>query len=480
MEGGVRLLRKKRSIVGEPGRGGLKALLLPLALLILLPVFGWGMQAASAEEQVPQKPALISSDSGSGTVYIVPVESTIERGLAAFLDRAITEAEEAKAALLLLKIDTPGGSLQSAGEIGSRIASAKIPTVAYVEAKAASAGAYIALNADRIVMTPGSSIGAAMVVDSAGEAVESPKIVSFWSSEMQSAAEKNGRKGEIAVGMVDPHLVVELKELGRTKERGQILSLTANEALQVGYSDAVLSSTDEAIRWAGMEHWSTVEVKPTIAERLSRWLTSDGISTLLLIIGLAGIFIEVFVPGFGAPGITGLVAFALYFFGQYIAGFAGIESIVLFLLGILFLLLEIFLPSFGILFVLGVAGIAGGIGMAAYDTGDALQSLGIAVLIAAVIVAAFAYIFRKKGIWNRFVLREQLTKEEGFVPNEGREEWIGKTGVALTPLRPAGTAEVEGTRLDVVSFGDYIETGTRIRVMATDGTRIVVQKDSAE
>ena len=473
------MLRKIRPAMGGRSRKfALAFMLLPL-LLLMLPIFALS-EASASEGAATAESKLVPENDGTGTVYVVPVHSTIERGMATFLDRAITEAEEAKAALLILKIDTPGGSLLSADEIGRRISSAKVPTVAFVEAKAASAGAYLALNANRIVMAPGSTIGAAMVVDSNGDAVENPKTVSFWASEMKSAAEKNGRNGTIAVGMVDPQQIVEMKEIGRTKEKGQIISLTANEALQVGYADAKASSVQEAAEWAGMDQYTTVNVNPTFAEKLSRWLTSDLISTVLMIVGLAGIFIELFVPGFGAPGITGVVAFALYFFGQYVAGFAGSEAIVLFVLGLLFLLLEMFIPSFGILGILGVAGVAAGIGMAAYDTGDALQSLGIAVLVAGVIVAVVAYLFRRKGIWNRFVLRERLTSDEGFIPDAGREIWVGKTGVAVSPLRPSGTAEVDGTRIDVVSYGDYIEPGTRIRVMETDGTRIVVKKESPE
>ncbi|THF72783.1 nodulation protein NfeD [Cohnella fermenti] len=454
------------------------AMLLMLLPLLTLSAVGSAVaaDASAVSSGSASEDKLVSGSSSSGTVYVIPVESTVERGMASFLDRAITEAEDAQASLIVLTIDTPGGSLLSADEIGTRIAGAKVPTVAYVKAKAASAGSYIALNADRIAMAPGSTIGAAMVVNASGEAVENPKTVSFWSSEMRSAAEKNGRDGRIAIGMVDPQQVVEMPAIGQTKGKGEIISLTANEALKVGFADVVAASTDEAIRWAGMEQWTTVEVEPSLAERLSRWLTSDAISTILLIVGLAGIFIELIVPGFGAPGITGVVAFALYFFGQYVAGFAGAEAIVLFMLGLIFLVLEIFLPSFGILAILGVAGVASGIGMAAYDTGNALQSLGLAVLIAAVLVAGFAYLFRKKGVWNRFVLRDSLTKEEGYVPNADRSPWVGKTGVALTPLRPAGTAEVEGTRLDVVTYGDYIEAGTKIKVMEADGTRIAVRK----
>ncbi|WP_235427235.1 NfeD family protein [Cohnella kolymensis] len=412
----------------------------------------------------------------AGAVYVIPVKQTVQSGLSSFLDRALTEAEQAKASLVVLEIDTPGGRLDTAEEIGQRIRSSAVPTVAFVTGKAASAGAYLALNAGDIAMAPGTTIGAAMIVDAAGNPVENPKYVSFWAEEMRSAAELNGRNPAIAIGMVDPKRVVELKELGETKEKGQILSLSADSALKVGYSELTAKSTDEVIEWKGLSDRQVIDMNPSLAEKIAEVVTSPGISTLLLILGIAGIAIEMLVPGFGVPGFTGLIAFGLYFFGQSIAGFAGMESMVLFILGIILLVLEMFVPSFGILGILGIAALIFGITMGAFDTGNALQSLGIAVLVASVIILIFAYIFRRKGIWNRFILRDELTADQGYVPNEGRQSWLGQEGLALSELRPAGVAEIGGQRVDVVTSGEFVERGKPVRVISADGTRIVVKE----
>lgn len=436
-----------------------------LLMLSVIPLTGVLIGSVSAAD----------SPSG-GSVYVIPVQQTVQSGLASFLDRALQEAEEAKASLVVLEIDTPGGRLDTAEQIGERIRSSTVPTVAFVTGKAASAGAYLALNAGDIAMAPGSAIGAAMIVDQYGNAIENPKLVSFWSSQMKSAAELNGRNPAIAIGMVDPNKVVEMKELGDTKEKGQILSLSAEEALKVGYTDTIAKTVDEVIAWKGLSDRPVVDLNPSFAEKLSEFLTSPGITILLLIIGIAGVAIEMLVPGFGLPGIIGLVGFGLYFFGQSIAGFAGMEAIVLFVIGIGLLVAEIFIPSFGILGILGIAALIFGISMGAYDSGTAIQSFGIAVAIAAVIVAVFAYIFRKRGIWNRFILSEQLTTEKGYVPQISRERWVGREGVTLSLLRPSGLAEVDGQRLDVISSGEYIEKGTPIRVVSVDGTRILVKE----
>ncbi|WP_241158430.1 NfeD family protein [Cohnella candidum] len=449
------------------GRGLWRKLIFPIMLAISL--FGAGNAAVLAADNVPKT-------AKAGPVYVIPVHMTVQSGLASFLDRALTEAEEAGAALAVLEVDTPGGRLDTAEEIGLRIRSAKVPTVAFVNGKAASAGAYLSLNAGDIAMAPGSTIGAAMIVNQTGEAVRDPKLIGHWTSEMIAAAELNGRKPDIAAAMVDPDTSVTMQEIGRTKEKGQILSLSAEEALKVGYSDRTSKSVAEVVAWQGLSDRTVVEIRPTFSERVSEWLTQPGVATLLLIVGIAGIAIELLVPGFGIPGIVGLLAFGLYFFGQSIAGFAGRESIVFFVAGIVLLILEMFMPSFGILGVLGIAGVVYGIVNAAFDTGHALQSLGIAALVAIVIVTIVAYVFRRRGIWNRFILKDQLTTDQGYVPNEPREGLVGEQGIALSTLRPAGVADIAGRRMDVVTSGEFVEHGRRVRVIAVDGTRIVVKE----
>ncbi|WEK53060.1 MAG: NfeD family protein [Candidatus Cohnella colombiensis] len=412
----------------------------------------------------------------AGSVYVIPVHQTVESGLESFLERALTEAEEAKASLVILDINTPGGRLGTAEDIGQRIRETTVPTVAFVTGKAASAGAYLALNAGDIVMAPATTIGAAMIVDQSGNAVENPKYVSFWSEEMASAAELNGRNRDIAVKMVDPDRVLELKDLGLSYTKGTILSLSADQALKVGYSELSAKSVDEILAWKGLSDRTIVELEPSLAERISEFITSSTMSTVLLILGIAGVAIELLVPGFGVPGIVGLLAFGLYFFGQSIAGFAGMESIVIFIIGIILLIIEMFAPSFGVLGVVGTVAIIFGITMGAYDTGNALQSLGIAFVVAIVVVAIFVYIFRKRGVWNRFILDDELTSEQGYVPNEDRDQWLGQEGIVLSALRPAGVVEIDGQRLDVVSSGEFIEKGTAVVVQLVDGTRIVVKE----
>jgi len=440
-------------------RGIAAALLLLAALPGAVPAFG-----AEGEESRGSGPA----------VYVIPVRQTIESGLEAFLKRAFREADEARAERIVLVINTNGGRLENAQNIGDLVASSPVPVTAFVESKAFSAGAYIALNADQIVMRPGSSIGAAAMVDAAGNLVDNPKLISAWTAEMRDAAEASGRHPDIAAAMADPNFRGDIPGLGR--EAGGILTLTAEEALRVGYADHLAGSVEEVIEWLGLGQRAVVHVEPTPAERAARVLTQPGVMLILLIVGIAGILIELLVPGFGVPGILGILSLALYFFGQYVAGFAGVESVALFVAGIILLVLELFVPSYGILGILGGAAVIGGIATAAYDTGDAVMTLLYALAAAAVLAAIAGYVFRRRGVWNKFILREALTSEEGYLSTETRADLEGKTGTAATPLRPAGVVLIDGERIDAVSDGGFIEAGARVRVTKAEGLRVVVRE----
>ncbi|MHA6530350.1 NfeD family protein [Paenibacillus sp. BAC0078] len=431
---------------------------------------------ASADDTPPRAPGAAVGETKSGPVFIIPVDQEIERGLQSFLERGFQEAANYGAVLIVLEIDTPGGLVNSAEQIGTLVRDSKIPTAAYIKGDAASAGSYIALNAGSIIMKPGSMIGAASLVDGSGKSVNDAKMVSYWKSKMVGAASLNGRDPEIAAGMMDVNLSVNKPELGVSKSKGQIIALSSSEALKAGYADSIASTPEEAITWLGYSTADIFRVEHTGAEKMSHFLTNPIIMTILLFVGIAGIVIELLVPGFGAPGIIGTLAFALYFFGNYVAGFAGAETWLLFILGLVMLVLELFVPSFGILGLLGSVSLVAGVVRAAYSYTHALFSLGIAFAAAAVVIIIVAVTFKERGIWNRFILQDSLTKEQGFVPVLEKLNLIGSMGVSLTPLRPAGTAMVGGERVDVVTEGSFISAGMPISVVKVEGGRVVVKE----
>ncbi|NBD22859.1 NfeD family protein [Paenibacillus glycinis] len=417
-----------------------------------------------------------AADSSAGsTVYVIDADRSVESGLYQHLKRAYKEAEEAKASRVLLVLNTLGGRVDSALNIGELIRGSKVPTTAFVEGKAVSAGTYIALNAQQIVMQPGSTIGAAAVVDGSGTLIDNPKTISFWTEEMKSAALLNDRDPDISAAMVNPSLVVELTELGRTKEKGDVLTLSAQDAVKAGYAEYTAATVEEALDGLKLNQPNVVTYEPSALERIGQFLTHPAVMTILLIVGIAGIAIEFMIPGFGAPGIIGMIAFVLYFFGHYVSGFAGFEDVALFIAGILLLVSEFFIPSFGILGILGAASLVSGVLLAAPNPKSALLSLAAAVVIAAVIVFFVAKRFAHKGVWNKFILRDQLTTEEGYRSSSDKADYLGRSGVAVTPLRPAGTARFGDERVDVVTLGEFIAANADVVVIKVEGTRVVVR-----
>lgn len=437
-----------------------------LVISLILPILGKTVLATSVS----------TSELQSGSVYIIPVDQDIERGLQKFMERGFIEATEMNASLIVLEINTPGGRIDTAHNIVDIIRNSKIPTVAYIHGDAASAGSYIALNANKIAMAPGSMIGAAALVDGiTGKRIDDPKLVAYWKSLMSGAAEVSKRNPKIAQGMTDVNMVVEMPEINDTKEKGEIISLTSEQALKVGYADTIATTTEEVVSWMGYSTDDIFHVEQSGAEKLAEFLTSPVVMTLLLFMGIAGVIIEIIVPGFGVPGILGIIGFVLYFFGNYVAGFAGSETWVLFIVGIIMLVLELFVPSFGILGLLGSASLIVGVVRAAYSTSHVALSLGVASVCALIVIIIVAIVFKKRGVWNRFILSDSLTKEKGYIPVLSKDNLLGKEGISVTPLRPAGTVTIEGERVDVVTDGEFIAKNTAVCVMKVEGSRIVVK-----
>lgn len=437
-----------------------------LAVLMLIPA---GISAAGSAKAAGE------TQNGAKLVYYIPAERTIESGLQRFLQRAYEDAEAHQASYIILDVNTLGGRVKEALDIGELIKTSKVPTAVFVRGKAFSAGSFIALNAKKIYMEPGSTIGAAAVVDGQGEELDpNAKTVAAWSSAMRSAAELNGRNPAIAEGMVNKNRTLAVPQLNKEFRQGELISLTSEEALKVGYAEGIAGSREEVLKALGLEGAQVEVFNPSFSENLARFLLHPVVTTVLFILGLAGIAIELFVPGFGIPGFIGAASFVLYFFGQYVAGFAGVEDVALFIIGIILLVIEIFVPGFGIWAIIGIICLMSGVIMAAYDSSAAALSLGIGFILAMVLAGFVIYAFRKRGIWNKFILKDELKTELGYVSQPVKEYLLGKTGKAMTSLRPAGTAVFDGERVDVVTAGEFIQQGQLVTVVLVEGGRIVV------
>ena len=160
-------------------------------------------------------------------------------------------------------------------------------------------------------------------------------------------------------------------------------------------------------------------------DHLSAFLTHPVTATVLLMVGIIGITLELLFFTSGLLALAGVAGFGLYFLGFYLAGFASFGDLAVLGLGLVLLILELVVPSFGILSVLGAICLFGGVLMASSDPKEAAFMLVIALLVAIVVIIAAIRTFKHRGIWNRFILKEQLTTSKGFTSSPDRSYLIG-------------------------------------------------------
>ncbi|MBM7716307.1 membrane-bound serine protease (ClpP class) [Bacillus thermophilus] len=412
----------------------------------------------------------VGASAKENNVYVIPIQNDVEKGLYAFLDRAISEAEENNADMIVFDMNTPGGAVDAARDIGNRIAEIKnIKTVTFVNSWAISAGSYIALHTEEIYMTPNAVMGAAAVIDQSGNTA-GEKAESMWLAAMEGAAKKSGRDPKIAKAMASGK--VDLPEL---KEKGKLLTLEADQAVKVGYSEGTVKDIDELLAKTNMSNAKVHTVETTFAESLARIITNPIVVPILLTIASLGLVLELYSPGFGIPGFMGLSSLLLFFYGHYVAGLAGYESLLLFILGLIFIAAEFFVAG-GILGILGTVAVIGSMLLAGENVIHMAVSIVTALIMAILFMIILVKVFGKRmNIFKRFILTDSTSSEKGYVSNVNRLELVGKKGVTITPLRPSGTVLIDDERIDVVAEGNFIENNTGVKVVKVEGSRIVVR-----
>jgi len=425
----------------------------------------------------------VSAADAARTVYVVPVEGIIDLGLAPFVQRVLDEAGEAGAAAVVLEINTFGGRVDAAVQIRDALLRAKIPTIAYVNKRAISAGALISLAAGNIIMANGSTIGAATPVQvgvpgAAAQPVDE-KTVSYMRKEFRATAESRKRPPLIAEAMVDADVVI--PEL---IEKGKLLTLTTEEALKHKLADSRADNLEIALEQSGLAGAEIRRATPNWAENLVRFLTHPILSSLLITIGMLGIIIEIRTPGFGIPGALGVTSLGLFFWGHWLVQLAGWEELLLLVAGAVLIAIEAFvIPGFGLVGALGIAALLGGLALSMVGAQDSYVVIITAAmrvvfaLIAAIIASLVMMRFLPRtAAGRRLILDTGLSAQQGYASApEGDSLWLGKTGHASTPLHPAGIAEIDGERVDVVSTGEPIDPGEAILVVRVDGNRVVVR-----
>jgi membrane-bound serine protease (ClpP class) len=458
---------------------------------------------------------------GGGTAvkaYVIPVAGTVDHGMAAFVGRCLREASKETGAVIVLEIDTYGGQVDAAFNIVDSVTACKAPTVAFVRSKAISAGALIALSASKMVMRPNATLGdvAPLVNTGEGPKMLGEKHQSPIRAKFRALAAKNGYPALLTEAMVTeefevfeatmPDTLLYLDSAGlaalapEVKSRissskpvvkaGELLTMTDAEALRYGFSKMTVGSVEEALQRLGYSGATVIPMGKNWSEGFVSVIAL--LAPALMMLGFSSIYIEMRSPGFGIPGIIGVCCLALVFFGQYMVGLANYTELLLLAIGAALLALEVLvIPGFGFAGFAGIALLIIGMVLsfqnfvlpspelpwqaAVLKRNIVLVSLSIIGAIVLVLVF-FKYFFAEfgrvvKGPYLAATLAgAQSDAGMGFVPS------IGDKGIASTTLRPSGKARIGAKLCDVVTEGQFIDSGAEVAVTQVQGNRIVVAK----
>ena len=366
----------------------------------------------------------VDSSAKGEVVYVVPIEETVEKGLYAFLKRAVETAENENADAIIFEINTPGGAVDAAADIGKLLTSTNIKTVAFINNRALSAGAYISLNMDEIYMVKGGTMGSAAIIDQQGNTA-GKKAESYWFAEMKNAAKHADRDPIYALAMADEN--VDLPEYGA--EKGKLLTLTSEQAVEVKYAEGIVNNLDELLELLGYTEADVRPLEVSMAEKIARFITNPFVYSILLTIGILGLVLELFSPGFGVPGFIGVSALLLFFYGHLVAGLTGYETLILFIIGIVLILLEFFISG-------GIAGILGFVAIIAsfFLAADNVVHMGISLLVAIVVSILISILLikvfgKKMRLFKKLILTDSTNTESGYIANKSRLELIGLVGL---------------------------------------------------
>ncbi len=279
--------------------------------------------------------------------------------------------------------------------------------------------------------------------------------------------------------------------------KGKLLTLTTKEAIEYGVVPVSAETLDAALAYYHLDSLERIYIRMTWAEQIFRFLTNPTVSGILLLLGIGGLYIEVRTPGFGVPGIVGIVCLALFFGARAILGLADWIDLLFILAGVGLLALEIFVtPGFGLPGIGGIACILIGIVLSftmndftipKYSweferLNDALVALGIALVALPIFVLATWKLFAYTSAHRNLVLSYAEEETEGYVVQTADTEKLalGLTGKSESMLRPTGRGRFRGKVYPVVTRGDFIEQGERIVIVQVEGNRYVVEKTPEE
>ncbi|MDE6395323.1 MAG: nodulation protein NfeD, partial [Duncaniella sp.] len=392
-------------------------------------------------------------------VYMLRLDDEIGSSTWRYTREAINEAVGSDASVLLVHLNTYGGSLVHADSIRTALMRCPMPVVAFVDNNAASAGALIALACDSVYMRSGSSMGAATVVNGSDGAAMPDKYQSYMRAMMRATAESHGhivpgdtlspwrRDPLIAEAMVDSRVMVP-----GLVDSTRVLTFTPDEALKWGYADGKAESVGDVLKSIGVEEYVLEEYRPTWLDRLIGFFTNPAVQAVLIMIIIGGIYMEIHTPGVGFPAAAAIIAAGLYFLPIYITGIAGSWIILLFVAGFILIVLELFVvPGFGLTGISGITciclallfGLIEHYSFSIVHVSSASLWWSLGTFFAGVVLAIVAIWYLTSSHGPKWVRRHtdlttELRNDDGFIGVDmGPARYVGCEGTAVTDMRPA-------------------------------------------
>jgi membrane-bound serine protease (ClpP class) len=418
-----------------------------LALLAVMLIFG----QASAQTE--------------GAVKLAKFKGPVTPIFQAYIDQAITDAENSGAAALVIELDTPGGSVDITKEITQRMTAARVPVIVYVApagAHAGSAGTFITLAGHAAAMAPGSSIGAASPVGSEG--VDLPDTLKKKATNILVADIKNlaARRGEKATVWAE-------------KAVAEAAAATADEALALGVIDVIARDVPDLLQQLDGRRVTvagetlTLHLKDAPVEEVPlgpiqgflNTITNPALAAILLTIGLNAILFELSSPGGYAAGVIGVICLLLAFYalGTLNANWAGLGFIAV---AFVLFVLDIKAPTHGALTVGGIAAFVFG-AFLLFNTPDLEVPWPTIISLALATAAFFAFAMAKAWAAQR------------RRPTTGMESLVGKAAEVRKALTPDGMVFVNGELWHAESESGTIAAGEHVVVTGQEGFALRVK-----
>ena len=401
---------------------------------------------------------------GSQDIRVIAIEGEINAGQVALVRRGLTDAQEQGDHAVIVQINTLGGRVDSALKIRDMLQNTTIPTIAYVDTRAWSAGALIAISCRHIVMAPGSSIGAAEPIP------DTEKNIAALKSEFAATASHMGHNPRLVEAMVD-----KTKGYPDYAEAGQILALSEAQAKQLNLSEATVSSIEGVQHQFSLDNMNVVYVERNWKDTIAGFLQNDYVRTLFVGLILAAVLAEIKMAGMGVGIVTAIVLGVLLMYSGDDTIDNDLKVIGAFIASLVLIAMELATPGVGIF---GIVGIVLLFGSLFYMLGAGLSAAYI--IAGGIIIAAILFYFvgrrlPKSRLIAKLALTTRSTKDKGYTSQADKSAYLDKRGQTITILRPSGTVRIGTERVDAVSDGGFINRGVEVRVIKVEGTRIVVE-----